>query len=148
MEIEEKINIIEESCKRLVKNEIAELNKDIDMEIERRIIDELTEYQEKEEFAYNKKIEKMEKDYNKKIYSLEMECKKELLNQKNLIQKDLKKEGFIGDNKKQEKKEMSLENISKEESDNLIQNNSLFKNANVEQKEKEGKRKELLDALS
>ena len=69
--------------------------------------------------------------------------------QKNMneMKKDLKKEGFIGDNKKQEKKEMSLENISKEESDNLIQNNSLFKNANVEQKEKEGKRKELFSDL-
>jgi hypothetical protein len=69
--------------------------------------------------------------------------------QKNMneMKKDLKKEGFIGDNKKQEKKEMSLENISKEESDNLIQNNSLFKNANIEQKEKDGKRKELFSDL-
>ena len=92
MDIKEKVNIIEESCKRLLKKDLAELNKNIECEIEKRIKDEIKEYQEKEEFAYNKKIEKMEKDFNKQLYSLEMECKKEILNQKSLIQKDLKKD--------------------------------------------------------
>lgn len=92
MDIKEKVSIIEESCKRLVKKDKLELNKIIDSEIEKRIKDEIKSYQEKEEFAYNKKIEKMEKDFNKQIYSLEMDCKKEILNQKSLIQKDLKKD--------------------------------------------------------
>lgn len=92
MDVNEKVGIIKESCERLLKKDTTELNKMIDSEIEKRIEDELKEYQEKEEFSYNKKIEKMEKDYNKQIYSLEMDCKKEILNQKSLIQKDLKKD--------------------------------------------------------
>lgn len=92
MEIKDKINIIEQSCKRLLKNESTELNKKIDYEIEKQIKDEIVEYQKKEEFNYNKKLEKMEKDYNKQIYSLEMDSKQEVLNQKKLIQKDLKKD--------------------------------------------------------
>ena len=59
--------------------------------------------------------------------------------QKNMkeMSKELKKEGFISENNKQEKKDISLDNIPKEENDNLVQNNSMFKNANAEEKEKE-----------
>ena len=92
MENIDKINIIEQSCKKLLKNEATELNRKIDYEIEKQIKDEIIEYQEKEEFNYNKKMEKMEKDYNKQVYSLEMDSKREILNQKKLIQKDLKKD--------------------------------------------------------
>lgn len=95
MEIKEKINIIEDSCKRLLKKDLVELNNNIDNEIEKRIKDELNEYQEKEEFAYNKKLEKIEKDFNKQIFNLEMNCKKEILFQKGKNQKDLKKEVII-----------------------------------------------------
>lgn len=95
MEMKEKINIIEDSCKRLLRKDLVELNSNIDNEIEKRIKDELNEYQEKEEFTYNKKLEKMEKDFNKQIFNLEMNCKKEMLYQKKQIQKDLKKEVII-----------------------------------------------------
>lgn len=92
MDIKEKMNIFEASCKELLRRDVMELNKNIDFEIEKQIKDELHEYQEKEELAYQKKLEKLEKEYNKQIYSLEMESKKEVLNQKKQIQKDLKKE--------------------------------------------------------
>lgn len=92
MEIEEKINLFEESCKRLLKRETTELSKTIDTEIEQQIQNELEEYTEKEELAYQKKLEKLEKEYNKQIYSLEMESKREILNQKKNMQKDLEKQ--------------------------------------------------------
>lgn len=92
MDIKEKVKIFESSCQRLLRKEVSELNKTIDAEIEKQIKDELQEYQEREEFAYNKKIENLEKEYNKQIYSLEMDSKKEILNQKKIIQKDLKNE--------------------------------------------------------
>lgn len=92
MKVEEKIKIFEESCKRLLHQEVSQLSKNIDTQISEQIKDELQEYEEKEELAYQKKLEKMEKEYNKQIYSLEMESKKEVLNQKKLIQKDLEKQ--------------------------------------------------------
>lgn len=92
MNIQEKIDIFQMSCKNLLQKEVAELNKTIDSEMEKQMKDELQEYQKKEEFVYTKKLEKMEKEYNKQMYSLEMENKKEILNQKKQIQKDLKKE--------------------------------------------------------
>lgn len=92
MKTEEKIKIFEESCKRLLHREVSELNKNIDTQIEQQIKEELQEYEAKEEFAYQKKLEKMEKEYNKQIYSFEMESKKEVLNEKKLIQKDLEKQ--------------------------------------------------------
>ena len=57
--------------------------------------------------------------------------------QKNMseMKKDLKKEGFITDNKKEDKKEMNIDNMTEEKNDNLIQGNSAFKNANEEKKE-------------
>lgn len=92
MKVEEKIKIFEESCKRLLHQEVSQLSKNIDTQINEQIKDELQEYEEKEELAYQKKLEKMEKEYNKQIYSLEMESKKEVLNQKKMIQKDLEKQ--------------------------------------------------------
>lgn len=92
MNNQEKIKVFQESCQRLLNREVAELSKKIDTEIEQQIKDELQEYQEKEEFAYQKKLEKLEKDYNKQMYALEMECKKDVLNQKKNIQKELNKE--------------------------------------------------------
>ena len=67
--------------------------------------------------------------------------------QKNMseMKKDLKKEGFITDNKKEDKKEMNIDNMTEEKNDNLIQGNSAFKNANEEKKEK--KEKGLFTAL-
>ena len=67
--------------------------------------------------------------------------------QKNMseMKKDLKKEGFITDNKKEDKKEMNIDNMAEEKNDNLIQGNSAFKNANEEKKEK--KEKGLFTAL-
>ena len=92
MDIKEKENIFKASCQKIMMEEVAKLSKQIDDEIEKQIKDELEEYQEKEEFAYNKKIEKLQKDYNKEIFAKEMECKREVLNQKKIIQKDLQKE--------------------------------------------------------
>lgn len=92
MNIQEKVNLFQKSCQTLLERDVTELNKAIDLEIEKQIKDELQEYQEKEEMAYRKKLEKLEKDYNKQIYSLEMENKKDVLEQKKQIQKDLKKE--------------------------------------------------------
>ena len=70
--------------------------------------------------------------------------------QKNMneMKKDLKKEGFITDNtnKNEDKKNMSVDNISEEKNDNLLQSNSAFKKANVEEKEKK-KGKELFSDL-
>ena len=67
--------------------------------------------------------------------------------QKNMseMKKDLKKEGFITDNKKEDKKEMNIDNMAEEKNDNLIQGNSAFKNANEEKKET--KEKGLFTAL-
>ena len=62
------------------------------MDIEKQIHDELSEYEQKEESIYKKKIEKMEKDYNKQTFALELENKKAILDQKKLIRKNLKKE--------------------------------------------------------
>ena len=63
--------------------------------------------------------------------------------QKNMneMKKDLKKEGFISDSnvKEKEKKDLNVGGdikIEKEENNNLVQNNSMFKNANLEEKEK------------
>ena len=60
--------------------------------------------------------------------------------QKNMneMKKDLKKEGFITDEKKQDKKEQDIimKNNDKEGENNLLQNNSAFKAASIE---KEGK---------
>ena len=92
MNIKEKEKILEASCKKLLARDIAELNKTINTDIEKQIKEELEQYQQKEEFAYHKKIEKLEKDYNKQIYSAEMESKKEVLDQKKVILKELKKE--------------------------------------------------------
>ena len=60
--------------------------------------------------------------------------------QKNMkeMKQDLKKEGFISDTNKKEKNDLNEENnIIKEEKNNLVQNNSMFKNANLEEKEKQ-----------
>lgn len=92
MDIQEKINIFQTSCQNLLKQDVTQINRNIDSEIEKQIKDELREYQEKEEFAYKKKIEKLEKDYNKQMYTLELEAKKEEINEKKNIQKDLRKE--------------------------------------------------------
>ena len=63
--------------------------------------------------------------------------------QKNMneMKKDLKKEGFISESnvKEKEKKDLNVGGdikIEKEENNNLVQNNSMFKNANLEEKEK------------
>ena len=68
-------------------------------------------------------------------------------NKLNGIREDLKKEGLINENKKEEKKEdIDLEKNKEENGDN-IQNNSIFKNAiNFEEKEKK-KGKELFSDL-
>ena len=89
MDIQQKIKIFENSCKKMLGKESAELNLAIDMDIQQQIKDEIEEYEKKEEFAYNKKIEKLEKDYNKEMYLLETDSKKEILKQKKLVQKDL-----------------------------------------------------------
>lgn len=92
MKIEEKMKIFEASCQKLLQKETMELNKNIDSEIEKQIKDELEEYEQKEELAYHKRLEKLEKDYNKQINAGQMESKKEILNAKKNWQKDLKKE--------------------------------------------------------
>ena len=65
------------------------------------------------------------------------------------IREDLKKEGLINENKKEEKKEIVEEekNKSKDENHDTVQNSSIFKNAiNLEEKEKK-KEKELFSDL-
>ena len=92
MDIKQKVSIFAESCEKLLQKEVNQLNKNINTEIERQIKDELKDYQEKEESAYHKKIEKLEKEFNKQIYSLEMDSKREILEEKKILQKELKKE--------------------------------------------------------
>ena len=92
MDIKEKVAVFEESCKKMLRIDVSKLNSEIDTDIEKQIEDEVNEYQDKEEMTYNKKVEKLEKDFNKQIYSMELESKKEVLNQKKIMQKDLKKE--------------------------------------------------------
>ena len=69
-------------------------------------------------------------------------------NKLNGIREDLKKEGFINENKKEENKEQINEDKDKYENNkNIVQNNSIFKNAmNVEEKDKK-KGKELFSDL-
>ena len=57
--------------------------------------------------------------------------------QKNIneMKNDLKKEGLIKEEKKEEKKDINEDSKINEENDNLMQNNSAFKNANLEEKE-------------
>ncbi len=92
MNIQQKITLFEESCNKLLKRELTELDKNINTEIEKQILDELQEYEEKEEFSYQKKLEKLEKEYNKQIYALEKESKKEILNLKKSMKKDLEQQ--------------------------------------------------------
>jgi len=92
MNIQEKEKIFEKSIRKLMKKDVEELEKSINSEVETQIKSELQKYEEKEEFAYNKKLEKLEKDYNKQIYNLEIEHKKEILNYKKEIQNNLRTE--------------------------------------------------------
>ena len=72
MEIHEKIEIFQKSCDQLLRQEVTKRNQMLDAEIEQQIKNELQEYEEKEEFTYQKKIDKLEKYFNKQIYYSEI----------------------------------------------------------------------------
>ena len=94
-----------------------------------------------EENNSNKKIEDNE-DLNAFTFDLDA-----YQNKLSGIREDLKKEGLINDNKKEEKNEKTNEDKKKEENNDTVQNSSIFKNAiNVEEKQKK-KGKELFSDL-
>ena len=86
---------------------------------------------EKSEISINKN---KEEENDMKTFAFDVDAYQKNMNE---MKKDLRKEGFISDNNKKEKKDLSEDiNITKEKNNNLVQNNSMFKNANLEEKEK------------
>ena len=68
-------------------------------------------------------------------------------NKLNGMKEDLKKEGLLNDNKKEEKKEINEDKNNNEVNNEVVQNSSIFKNAiNIEEKQKK-KGKELFSDL-
>ncbi len=95
---------------------------------------------EEENINSNKKLEENE-DLN--AFTLDLDAYQ---NKFNGIREDLKKEGLINDNKKEEKNEINEEKKN-EVNNEMVQNSSIFKNAiNVEDKQKK-KGKELFSDL-
>ena len=87
---------------------------------------------EKSEISNNKN---KEEENEMKSFAFDVDAYQKNMNE---MKKDLKKEGFISDTNKKEKNDLNEENnIIKEEKNNLVQNNSMFKNANLEEKEKQ-----------
>ena len=87
---------------------------------------------EKSENSNNKN---KEEENEMKSFAFDVDAYQKNMNE---MKKDLKKEGFISDTNKKEKNDLNEENnIIKEEKNNLVQNNSMFKNANLEEKEKQ-----------
>ena len=87
---------------------------------------------EKSEISNNKN---KEEENEMKSFAFDVDAYQKNLNE---MKQDLKKEGFISDTNKKEKNDLNEENnIIKEEKNNLVQNNSMFKNANLEEKEKQ-----------
>ena len=98
---------------------------------------------EKSEISNNKN---KEEENDMKSFAFDVDAYQKNMNE---MKKDLKKEGFISDTNKKEKKDLNEDNnIVKEEKEknNLNQNNSMFKNVNLEEKEK-SKRKGLFSDL-
>ena len=87
---------------------------------------------EKSEISNNKN---KEEENEMKSFAFDVDAYQKNINE---MKQDLKKEGFISDTNKKEKNDLNEENnIIKEEKINLVQNNSMFKNANLEEKEKQ-----------
>ena len=87
---------------------------------------------EKSEISNNKN---KEEENEMKSFAFDVDAYQKNMNE---MKQDLKKEGFISDTNKKEKNDLNEENnIIKEEKNNLVQNNSMFKNANLEEKEKQ-----------
>ena len=87
---------------------------------------------EKSEISNNKN---KEEENEMKSFAFDVDAYQKNINE---MKQDLKKEGFISDTNKKEKNDLNEENnIIKEEKNNLVQNNSMFKNANLEEKEKQ-----------
>ena len=92
MNIEAKLQDFEKSLNRISNEDYNKIEKKIEEEIQAGIREELSEYENKKQIAYDKYVQKMEKDFNKKIFNYEMNCKKEIIEEekkiKNLIKKD------------------------------------------------------------
>jgi len=87
---------------------------------------------EKSEISNNKN---KEEENEMKSFAFDVDAYQKNINE---MKQDLKKEGFISDINKKEKNDLNEENNTiKEEKNNLVQNNSMFKNANLEEKEKQ-----------
>ena len=92
MNIEAKLQDYEKSINRISNEDYNKIEKKIEEEIQAGIREELSEYENKKQIAYDKYVQKMEKDFNKEIFNYEMNCKKEIIEEekkiKNLIKKD------------------------------------------------------------
>ena len=92
MNIEAKLQDFEKSLNRISNEDYNKIEKKIEEEIQAGIREELSEYENKKQIAYDKYVQKMEKDFNKEIFNYEMNCKKEIIEEekkiKNLIKKD------------------------------------------------------------
>ena len=79
MNIEAKLQDFEKSLNRISNEDYNKIEKKIEEEIQDGIREELSEYENKKQIAYDKYVQKMEKDFNKKIFNYEMNCKKEII---------------------------------------------------------------------
>lgn len=92
MNLENKLKEFEESCLSLAATESEKLKEEIKEEIEGQMKSELDEYIERKKWSFNKTVEILEKEFMKEIFNYQTECKKEILNAKEDIYEDLKKE--------------------------------------------------------
>ena len=134
-------------CRELEKNELADyLNYKLNISqiVQKQNFNEggtVIQYIQEPTTIKKKKINDEEKSENTNKNKDDNEMLSVALDvdafQKNIneMKNDLKKEGLIKEEKKEEKKDINEDSKINEENDNLMQNNSAFKNANLEEKE-------------
>lgn len=94
MNINEKIVEFTKSVEKLSNIDYEKIEKEVQDEINKAILDELLEYEQKKQNNFEKITKSIEKDYNKKIYNYEIQCKKDIIEEEKKIVNSIKEEAI------------------------------------------------------
>lgn len=92
MNINTKLKNFKQNIEEIADKDYKEIDSEIEEEISNLVKQEITEYENKKQIAYEKYIQKIEKEFNKKIYNYEITCKKEIIEEEKNLRKEIKEE--------------------------------------------------------
>ena len=90
MNMNDKLIEFAQSVEKLSNNDYKKIEKKVKDEINKSILDELLEYEQKKQINFEKIKKSIEKNYNKKVYNYEVECKKQIIEEEKKITNNIK----------------------------------------------------------